>query len=229
MSESFLVRSHSELGSISKSETPSTELTAWYQDLAKVKQYLVAKDPVLATVFTTVDASGFALHTVVKDPYTALVGAIIGQKISYQRAKSLRGQLYARYGTAIKDCSTQSDCVTLGTVINPTTLSQADLSFLGTIPAQIITNVTHFILTNKVNLSTEEGIRSLTAVAGIGSWTVETTLLTCLKNWDLFPLNDKFLQTRMQRLYGKGCDMAVISANWAPYRSIVTWYLWRWF
>ena len=185
----------------------------WYMQLSAVKSYLINKDPKLKEVFDIVDASGFQLHTVIKDPYTALVGAIIGQKISYTTAKSLRSKLYSQYGS----------------VITPQMLQNQDLSFLGSVPASIITNVTNYIIINNVDLHTEAGIRSLINVNGVGSWTIDTTLLTCLKHWDLFPLNDKFLQTRMKRLYGKDCDMKTISNNWAPYRSLVTWYLWRWF
>lgn len=188
-------------------------MEAWYAQLAAVKEYLSTRDPKLKSVFTVVDESGFQLHTVIKDPYTALVGAVIGQKITYKMAKMLRGQLYARYGP----------------VVTPTQLKGADLSFLGAVPATIIEAVTSYILINNVDLDTEAGIRSLEAVSGIGPWTIETTLLTCLKNWDIFPRGDKFLQARMKRLYGPNCDIAAISAHWSPYRSLVTWYLWRWF
>ena len=141
------------------------------------------------------------------------MGAIIGQKISYTAARSLRSKLYSRYGSEI----------------SPIMLKGQDLSFLGTIPATIIRDVTDYIIINNVDLNTEEGIRSLINVSGIGSWTIDTTLLTCLKNWDLFPLGDKFLQARMKRLYGNGYNANNISTNWIPYRSVVTWYLWRWF
>lgn len=188
------------------------DLIQWYTDLAKIKEYLIAQDPKLKDVFTTVDASGFQLHTIIKDPYVALLGAIIGQKISYTVAKSLRRQLYERYPN-----------------ISPTQIRDADLSFLGTVPADIIRRVTQYIFEHNVDLTTEEGIRSLTNVRGIGSWTIETTLLTCLKNWDLFPEGDKFLHKRLQRLYGMKYDLQAISTRWKPFRSVVTWYLWRWF
>lgn len=160
----------------------------------------MTKDPKLKEVF---DNSGFKLHTVIKDPYTALVGAIIGQKISYSNARLLRGRLYSKYGINIA----------------PTMLRGQDMSFLGAVPASIIANVTEYIIINNVDLNIEDGIRSLVNVTGVGSWTIDTTLLTCLKHWNLFPLADKFLQTRMKRLYGNGCTMTAISSKWEPYRS----------
>src|SRR5207237_391925 len=141
--------------------------------------YLVALDPPLRIVFSEVDKGHereregmFPLHTVRKEPYTALVGAIIGQKITYKRAKTLRGELYRRFGPEL----------------SPDLMQASDLTFLGEGPAAAtIKAVTRHILEKGVDLQTEAGIRSLSAVKGIGPWTIETTLLTALMNWDLFP------------------------------------------
>jgi 3-methyladenine DNA glycosylase/8-oxoguanine DNA glycosylase len=54
-------------------------------------------------------------------------------------------------------------------------------------------------------------------------------IINMFEKLDLFPMNDKFLQVRMKRLYGANCNISDISARWEPYRSVVTWYLWRWF
>ena len=176
-----------------------------------IKQHLINIDPKLSVIFGSVDIN---LYDIIKTPYTALLGAIIGQKISYQTAKSLRSKLYSQFGTNIQ----------------PNEIINSNLSFLGA-SAIIIHEVTRYILNNNVNLETEEGIRSLINVKGIGIWTIETTLLTCMKNWDIFPLDDKFLQVRMKRLYGVNTrfEMEYISSKWSPYRSLVTWHLWRWF
>lgn len=189
------------------------EILSWYQQLEAVKEYLCQQDPQLRNLFVTVDGTDFRLHTVIKTPYTALIAAIVGQKISYVTAKKLRGQLYSRYGSSF----------------TPAQLKNADLSFLGSTASGIIAAITNYILDHNIDLNTEANIRSLEVVHGIGPWTVETTLLTCLLNWDIFPQGDKFLQKNMKRLYGPQCDIEAISAKWAPFRSVVTWYLWRWF
>lgn len=185
----------------------------WYTELSIVKEFVLSQDPALQHVFDTVDASNFKLHEVIKQPYPALVGAIIGQKIRYTAAKQLRSQLYSLYGTNF----------------TPEMLYRKDLSFLGATPATIIGNVTDYILKHNVDISTEAGIRSLTAVPGIGQWTVETTILTSLMNWNIFPSGDAFIKARMIRLYGKDYNEAEIVSRWNPYKSLVTWYLWRWF
>jgi len=185
-------------------------LGEWYLQLDQVKKYLILNDPILKDFFETVDKNGFKLYTIIKNPYTTLIGAIIGQKISYRNDRKLRSELY-------------------GTNLNPDILYKQDLSFLGIKCSTIIAEVTDFIINSNVNLNTKEGIWSLLNVKGIGQWTIETMLITSLKDWDIFPLGDKFIQTRMKRLYGINCDMKIISEKWVPYRSLVTWYLWRWF
>lgn len=182
-------------------------------NMEEAKSYLISRDPALTAVFNHVDNTGFKLGDVIKEPYPALVGAIIGQKITYKAAKAARGRLYQQYGVNF----------------TPESLHNQDLSFVGAVPAKIIYNVTNYILANNIDLSTEDGIRSLINVNGIGPWTIDTTLLTCMKNWNIFPKGDKFLNKRMRMLYGNGYNEAEITEKWAPYKSIVTWYLWRWF
>lgn len=191
----------------------SNELNYWYFQLNIIKQNLISIDPKLEILFNHVDLSGFKLHAIIKNSYPSLIAAIIGQKISYYKAKSLRGQLYSKYGTNF----------------TPQNLKNEDLSFLGFTSSNIILNVTNHIIDNNIDLSIEENIRSLVKIKGIGNWTIETTLLTCLKNWDIFPLADKFIIKNMKRLYGPNVNINEISSKWSPYKSIVTWYLWRWF
>ncbi|GAH68368.1 unnamed protein product, partial [marine sediment metagenome] len=73
-----------------------------------------------------------------------------------------------------------------------------------------------------------------TAVKGIGPWTIQVVQLMSLTNLDIFPTNDVFINERIRRLYGLGerptkSQVEKISAVWSPYRSIVCWWLWRWF
>lgn len=193
-----------------------SQLADWYVSLEQVKNHLVTLDPPLSEVFRVVDNSGFQLHTVIKDPYTALVGAIVGQKIAYTTARNLRRTLYQKYAQP-------------NGALLPTDIVTADLSFLGPVASGIVLRVTNYIIDNNIDLSTEAGIRSLEVIQGIGPWTIQTTLLTCLKNWDIFPEGDKFLHKRLQRVYGTKYDFATVTSKWAPYRSVVAWYLWRYF
>lgn len=185
----------------------------FYTDLHIAKQYIVSQDAKLKVVFDAVDAKGFDLKAALKQPYPALVAAIIGQKIRYEQARDLRGKLYAIYGVNF----------------TPETLRGKNLAFLGVRTAAIIAAVTEHIIRNNVDISHEAGMRSLSVVSGIGEWTIQTALLTSFMNWNLFPHGDKFIAARMCKLYGENYDVNALIKTWAPYASIVTWYFWRWF
>jgi DNA-3-methyladenine glycosylase II len=75
-------------------------------------------------------------------------------------------------------------------------------------------------------------IEELTAVRGIGRWTVEMFLIFHLMRPDVLPVDDLGLRRAMERAYNGGEpmtreDMRAIGARWAPWRSVATWYMWR--
>lgn len=187
----------------------------WYEQLNKVKLYLQKQDPILERLFHTVDNNGFKLYNEIKKPFPALIGVIIGQKINYNTARSLRKKLYEQFGIDF----------------TPLTLKNKDISFLGNNIVTIINGVIDYITSNNIDINNEIGIKMLINVKGIGPWTINATLVTSLLSCDIYPQGDKFLEKRIRRLYGE-LDKASINniiMKWSPYRSLVTWYLWRFF
>lgn len=75
-------------------------------------------------------------------------------------------------------------------------------------------------------------IERLTAVRGIGRWTVEMMLMFRLGRPDVLPLDDYGIRKgfavafRKRTLPGKA-DLEKCGAKWRPYRTVASWYLWR--
>lgn len=189
--------------------------------LPAIQYYLVKQDPCLARLFTEVGKLDFS--KLIKSPFPALVGVILGQKISYTRAKSLRSQLYDIVG-GIE--FTPIDILTNKDKLYKTYAEyrlQADL---------IISCAERF--KDKTSNITADDIKSLKSISGIGDWTVDATLVTAMLA-DVIPLGDAFLKKRIAKLYNLNSNLISIeqirqiSSAWTPYRHIVTWYLWRWF
>jgi 3-methyladenine DNA glycosylase/8-oxoguanine DNA glycosylase len=72
----------------------------------------------------------------------------------------------------------------------------------------------------------------LTAVRGIGPWTVHMLLMFQLGRPDVMPSGDYAIRVAFQRLYRKRSlpSPAVVlrhAERWRPYRSAASWYLWR--
>ena len=81
-------------------------------------------------------------------------------------------------------------------------------------------------------MSDEEIIERLTAVRGIGRWTVEMLLLFELGRPDVWPVTDLGVQKGYAKTFGKRTlptpkQLGKIGEKWRPYRSAAAWYFWR--
>jgi DNA-3-methyladenine glycosylase II len=78
----------------------------------------------------------------------------------------------------------------------------------------------------------EEIIQRLTAVRGIGRWTVEMLLIFRLGRPDVLPTSDLGVRKGFGRWFRRGKlpeppAMIRRGERWRPYRSVASWYLWR--
>jgi 3-methyladenine DNA glycosylase/8-oxoguanine DNA glycosylase len=78
----------------------------------------------------------------------------------------------------------------------------------------------------------EDIVSRLTAVRGIGRWTVEMLLIFRLGRADVLPADDYgvrkgFALAFKKRELPSPKDVAKRGARWKPYRSVARWYLWR--
>ena len=83
-------------------------------------------------------------------------------------------------------------------------------------------------------MESEDLIRHLTQIKGVGRWTVEMLLMFALERPDVFPVDDLGIQNAMKRQYGLEesgkrlkLRMQDIAENWRPYRTIASKYLWQ--
>jgi DNA-3-methyladenine glycosylase II len=81
-------------------------------------------------------------------------------------------------------------------------------------------------------LTNDALIERLTAIRGVGRWTVEMLLIFSLGRPDVLPVDDFGVREGYRMLHGldtqpKPRALAEIGAAWAPYRSLAAWYLWR--
>ena len=78
----------------------------------------------------------------------------------------------------------------------------------------------------------EAVIAELVQIRGIGRWTAEMFLIFNLLRPNVFPLDDPGLIQGISVNYFSGepvsrSDAREVSANWEPWRTVATWYLWR--
>ena len=78
----------------------------------------------------------------------------------------------------------------------------------------------------------EEVIAELTQIRGIGRWTAEMFLIFNLLRPNILPLDDLGLLRGISTNYFSGepvsrSDAREVAANWEPWRTVATWYMWR--
>ncbi len=78
----------------------------------------------------------------------------------------------------------------------------------------------------------EQIIETLTAIHGIGRWTVEMLLIFQLGRPDVLPVADLGVRKGFARMRGKKVlptpkQLTRAAKKWQPYRSIGSWYCWR--
>jgi DNA-3-methyladenine glycosylase II len=82
------------------------------------------------------------------------------------------------------------------------------------------------------SMSDAELIERLTALKGIGRWTVEMIMIFTLLRNDILPVDDFGVVEGYKRLKKlertpKPKEMATFGLVWSPYRTVASWYLWR--
>jgi DNA-3-methyladenine glycosylase II len=164
------------------------------------------------------------------DPFTTLARSITGQQISVKAAQSVweRFVLLAD-GPAHKIPPAR----VLG--LDVPALRGAGLSLR---KAEYLRDLATHFEAGKVHvkqwaqMDDEAIIEELVAIRGIGRWTAEMFLIFYLMRPDVLPLDDVGLLKGISLNYFSGepvsrAEAREVGDNWAPFRSVATWYLWR--
>ena len=82
------------------------------------------------------------------------------------------------------------------------------------------------------NMDDESVIKELCSIRGIGRWTAEMFLIFSMVRPNILPLDDVGLIRAISLNYFSGEPVSrhearEVAANWAPWRTVATWYLWR--
>ena len=82
------------------------------------------------------------------------------------------------------------------------------------------------------DMDDESVIRELCSIRGIGRWTAEMFLIFNLVRPNILPLDDVGLLKAISLNYFSGEPVSrhearEVAANWAPWRTVATWYMWR--
>lgn len=184
---------------------------------------LAARDAVIRNLVKRFD--GLALGSR-GDAFQTLARAIVGQQISVKAAHSVWNRLTAELQVVTPATVHGADNQRL----RACGLSDRKAGYLLDLAARFHSGALDARKWRQ--LDDEALIAELVQVKGIGRWTAEMFLIFHMTRPDVLPLDDIGLQRAMSIHYNNGrplskLKMRKIGNNWAPWRTVATWYMWR--
>jgi DNA-3-methyladenine glycosylase II len=164
-----------------------------------------------------------------REPYEALVRAIAHQQLHGRAAEAILARFVALYPGEFP--TPEQLLATEETALRGCGFSGGKIAAIRDIARHAAGGG---VPTRRVaaRLDDETLIERLTAIRGVGRWTVEMLLIFSLGRPDVLPVDDFGVRDGYRLLHGleaqpKPRELAAIGAIWAPYRSTAAWYLWR--
>jgi len=166
-----------------------------------------------------------------QDVYLALLESIVSQQLSVKAADTI----FKRFLTLFENAYP-----------NPLLLQEMSLESLRSVglsrqKATYLQAVATFHLADSIDFKALETkteteiITHLTAIKGVGKWTVEMLLIFVLQRPDVLSVDDLGIQQGIKKIYnltteGKELkkEMQEIAEKWRPNRSLACRYVWRW-
>ncbi len=190
---------------------------------------LSRRDPVMKKVIKSFPNSVIASRG---EPFTTLIRSIVGQQISVKAADAVWGRITKLCQGRDADNGVMTPA---GVLLQEQSLRACGLSAR---KVQYVLGVAHYFAANPRTmaqwqaLSDDQVITELTALYGIGRWSAEMFLMFTLLRPNILPLDDIGLLRGIGVSYLDGVrptrqQAKEIAANWAPWCSVATWFMWR--
>jgi len=206
----------------------NTTMIASDETVRQAAEYLSVHDSFLAPVIATHGLCTIRPH---QSYYQALVSSIVSQQLSVKAASTIKARFCELFG---------------GTGLpSPEQILGKDIDELRTAglsrgKAVYVRDLAQHVVDGKItfdtldSLTNEQIIAELTAVKGIGEWTVHMFLMFCMGRLDVLPHGDLGIKNGVKALYGldhqpTAQDVITIADTyqWHPYESVAAWYIWR--
>jgi DNA-3-methyladenine glycosylase II len=206
--------------------TEDSSRAAWLQ---RARAHLREADPVLARLIgdrPAFDPRAWMAQLPPMDLYGALLFQVTGQQLSVAATRRTLARIQALFGGQLP-----APTELLG--VDPGELREAGLSWRKISTLRDLAGRMSDGRLDPVTLSSlpdDELMAALTAVPGIGPWTVQGALILALQREDVVLPGDLALRKAVQAAYELDHlptpqEVAAIAERWRPYRSLATSYL----
>jgi DNA-3-methyladenine glycosylase II len=189
----------------------------------RAKRALARRDPALAGIMRRHPRVHLAARG---EPFQTLARAIVGQQISVKAAQSVWNRVLE-----VAPAMTPAEVLAVRRPrLRACGLSDRKTEYIADLARHFAEGAVH--PHRWPQMDDEAVIAELVAVRGIGRWTAEMFLMFNLLRPDVYPLGDLGLLRAVRLTYFRGRNVSVsrirtLGEQWAPWRSVATWYLWR--
>jgi DNA-3-methyladenine glycosylase II len=157
------------------------------------------------------------------DGYAALLGAIVSQQVSTAAARAIWARLEAAGATEPEPLLAVGD-----EILRAAGLSRQKIAYARALAASGI----DFAALR--TMPTDEVVRTLVAVKGVGVWTAEIYAMFSLGRADVFAPGDLALQDSVRRLFGlaerpRERALRTLAEPWSPWRAVAARLLWAYY
>jgi DNA-3-methyladenine glycosylase II len=197
--------------------------------LKQADRFLSDCDPDFAALIARVGPSRLNIDKS-REPYQALMRAVAYQQLHGRAAEAILGRVVALFpehpfppaDLFLARADEELRACGLSAAKLRAMRDIAEKSAAGFIPSRAAA----------ARMENEALIERLTALRGVGRWTVEMLLMFSLGRPDVLPIDDFGVREGYRKLkklevQPKPKALAEIGKAWAPYRSTAAWYLWR--
>jgi DNA-3-methyladenine glycosylase II len=195
-------------------------------DIAAATRHLSRSDPVMRNIVKSIGACELRPGSR-GDHFTTLARAIVGQQLSTRAAETIWNRVLALHPNGKK--LRPEDVLKLSAPeLRAAGLSNAKVAYVQDLAGRVASR--ELKLNRLSRLDDDEIITQLTAVKGIGRWTVEMFLIFRLGRPDVWPVADLGIRNAVVRAYAlepSKENLAAVAEPWRPWRSVASWYLWQ--
>ena len=158
--------------------------------------------------------------------FESLVSSVISQQLATAAARTIKNRFISECGS-----------------VTPRQVAKLEFDQLRAVglsaaKAKTISGLAEAALTNSINFknlhkqSDDEVYRDLTALWGIGPWTVDMFMMFQLGRLDIWPTGDLGVRRGWEKVHKLKDEITPIQLNkrgakFRPHRSVVAWYCWR--
>jgi len=201
--------------------TPSVDVKAAVRHLRKA-------DPVLAAIIKRVGPCRWEIMPMA-GLFEALLQSIIYQQLHGKAASTIHGRVLDLFPGRTPDPAALAAIT--DEALRAAGLSRAKLAAIRDLAAKSLSGDVPSLKQAR-KLPDDELVARLSAVRGVGPWTVHMLLIFRLGRPDVLPTGDFAIRKAFQvgwrkRREPKPVELERHAAKWRPWRSVASWYLWR--